>query len=381
MKILTEIGRLVIKVMFHHRFQIDYTFDQFDPKTTSPYLLIGHHATQHDPLIIGMPIQRYPYPVANSFVYTNPIRKWLLTRVVTSISKRKGQSDIMTIKKIIEAIKVKKRPVMLFPEGNSSFFGEQSNTDYLSTAKLIKKLDVDVIFVKLSGAYLAHPRWGMYRKKGYFGVHYYQLFQQEALSSLSIETIASSLEKAMQFNDFKWNETALKKYSLKKRANGIEQYLYYCPMCHAHQTLKGSDAKVTCQSCQEVVTTFNETSQLTGKMTSLIKWNQIQQKALPIILKQPIITDGRLYRVNMTNLKATSLGTHHVSLFEHLLTLDLKEPIQMDVHQIKGEVITEKNKLSFDYENTTYNLYLNDPMLFYHAIQWTKEQNKWNNGI
>ncbi len=87
-----------------------------------------------------MVIKRYPYPVANSFLYTNPIFKWLLTHVVTSISKRKGQSDMQTIRLILDAIHKQKRPVMLFPEGNASYFGEQTKTDYLPTAKLIKNL-------------------------------------------------------------------------------------------------------------------------------------------------------------------------------------------------------------------------------------------------
>ena len=55
------------------------------------------------------------------------------------------------------------------------------------------------------------------------------------------------------------------------------------------------------------------------------------------------------------------------------LTIQTKEPLMIPMKDIRGEVITRKNKVSFDYLNKTYNLLLNDPMLAMHAIQFSKE--------
>ncbi|MGB0175175.1 MAG: lysophospholipid acyltransferase family protein [Acholeplasmataceae bacterium] len=372
MAFVAEIGRLVIKIMFHYRFDLKYTYHDFDPKTKKPYLLIGNHATQHDPLIVGMVIKRYPYPVANAFLYTSKIQKFLLTKVVQSISKRKGQSDAQTIRKIIRSIKDEKRPVMLFPEGNATYYGEQSPVDYVSTSKLIKKLGVDVIFVNIRGGYLSHPRWGRYMKNGHFHSHFYKLFSKEELTKLDVNTIGMKLENAMQFNDFKWNEIGQYSYPIKHRANGIEHYLYYCPICKQTQTLKGKNEHILCSKCG-IVGTFDEHSQLKSPYESLVHWGNDQYNHIDKIMKKPIITSGLIYDVDPVKQKRKKIGVCDVTLTKDLLTIHSQPPIEMPMKALRGEVITRKHKVSFDYEQKTYNLLLKDPMLALHAIRYAKE--------
>ena len=57
---------------------------------------------------------------------------------------------------------------MIFPEGNSSFFGEQTPTDYMSTAKIVKKISHDLVVAKIDGGYFANPRWGKKRRRPKF---------------------------------------------------------------------------------------------------------------------------------------------------------------------------------------------------------------------
>lgn len=372
MGLLTEVGRFGLKIMFHYRFDLKYTYDDFDPKTKSPYLLLGNHATQHDPLIVGMVIKRYPYPVANSFLYTNPIFKWLLTHVVTSISKRKGQSDMQTIRLILDAIHKQKRPVMLFPEGNASYFGEQTKTDYLPTAKLIKKLNVDVVIAKINGGYLAHPRWGFYRKKGHFHTHFYKLISKESLPALSVESIEMQLRNAIAFNDFKWNASNQYRYRLIGRANGIEHYLYYCPKCKKTQSLKGKNANINCMHCGKIAS-FDETSQLNGPYPSLVEWGNDQKKIFPKRLNEAIQTEGRLYEVDVIRQKKKDLGYQKVILEDQKLKIKTKPEITFEINKIQGEVITRKHNLSFDYGEKTYNFLLKDPMIILNAITYIKE--------
>jgi len=372
MGLLTEVGRIGLKIMFHTRFDLKYTYDDFDPKTKSPYLLIGNHATQHDPLIVGMVIKRYPYPVANSFLYTNRIFKWLLTHVVTSISKRKGQSDMQTIRLILHAIQKEKRPVMLFPEGNASYFGEQTPTDYFPTAKLIQKLNVDVVVAKIQGGYLAHPRWGFYRRKGHYHTHFYKLIHKHELEQLSVHAIEERLENAMRFNDFIWNQEQHYRYPLKGRADGIEHYLYYCPICHETQTLQGKDAHIYCKHCG-VIATFDQTSQLKSPYTSLIEWGHEQKKVIPKRIHTPIITSGDLYQVDVVKQKKYYLGNKEVIIKDNCLNIQTDPPKIFHIKNISGEVITRKHNVSFDYETYTYNFLLKDPMLVLNTITYIKE--------
>lgn len=372
MGLFSEVGRIGLKIMFHYRFDLKYTYEDFNPKTSSPYLLIGNHVTQHDPLIVGMVIKRYPYPVANSFLYTNPIFRWLLTRVVTSISKRKGQSDMQTIRLILNAIQKQKRPVMLFPEGNASYFGEQTPTDFLPTAKLIKKLNIDVIFAKISGGYLAHPRWGFYRKKGHYHTHFYKLINAHRLDEMSVASIEKQLEKAIQFNDFKWNQKHQFKYRLKGRADGIEHYLYFCPICQQTQTLQGKDAHIHCKNCG-VIATFDEYSCLHGSYPSLVEWGVDQKKVIPKCSLEKITTSGQLYEVHVIQQKKVNLGNTEVIIENQTLNIQTNPPRIFHIHDIQGEVITRKHNLSFDYGDQTYNFILKDPMLVLNIMSYIKE--------
>lgn len=371
--ILTEIGRVILKVMFHTRFNLRYTFDDFDPNTKKPYILIGNHATQHDPLLIGMRIKRYPYPVANSFLYTSKVLNFLLTKIVHSISKRKGQSDAQTILKIMRTIKEEKRGVMLFPEGNASYFGKESPVLYDTTAKLLKKLDVDVVFAKIRGGYLSHPRWGHYVKKGHFHIHMYTLIKQDALKSMSMEHITDILKEAFVFNDYTWNQMFKHSYALKNRLNGLEHYLYYCPKCQGIQTLKGYNETLLCKTCGEIAKVDTYT-QLQGPYPSFIEWDQDQKQQLSTITQTPVVSIAKVYDTNLVERSRKHLGTLKTTLSPTHLTIHTKEPLVFDIHALNGVVITQKNRLSFDVGDKTYNLLIQDPMLYLDYIQYIKER-------
>jgi 1-acyl-sn-glycerol-3-phosphate acyltransferase len=379
MFILDEIGRIVVKLLFHSRFDLKYTFDDFDPKTKETYMLIGNHATQHDPLIVGMKIKRYPYPVANSFLYTSKVISFLLTKVVHSISKRKGQSDAQTIIKIIRTIKDKKRSVMLFPEGNASYFGKESPVLYEATAKLLKKLEVDVIFAHIRGGYLSHPRWGNYRKKGHFHVHFQKLIKKEDLHRLSLEAITLKLKEAFVFNDYTWNQTHKYTYPLKGSQNGIEHYIYYCPTCKETQTLLGVDEHITCKTCG-VIATFDTHMQMTGPYPSIIEWDIDQKSHIKEIITKDIHSQGIVYDIDLVKRKKVYLGNLDMTLNQTHLILHHKNPLKLNINEISGIVITQKNRLSFDYLDKTYNIIMKDPMLYLDSILYIQGDVTWNNG-
>ena len=62
--------------------------------------MISNHASLNDPLYVAMNI-KYPYPVASNILYTNKFIKFGLNKSLKSIPKRKGQSDVQTIRHIL----------------------------------------------------------------------------------------------------------------------------------------------------------------------------------------------------------------------------------------------------------------------------------------
>jgi 1-acyl-sn-glycerol-3-phosphate acyltransferase len=117
MKFKERILNCLLRTFLFSRYRFRFSFDaNFDPDRQDPYLLIGNHSCLMDGQFTVLPLDRYPFPVINSFMYRKPFMRFLLTQLIRSIPKRKGQSDILTIRMIMDTIKKENRGVLLFPE-------------------------------------------------------------------------------------------------------------------------------------------------------------------------------------------------------------------------------------------------------------------------
>jgi len=367
--------RQLVKLYYRLKFKIRVSFNDFNPKRTDAYFLVGNHSFLEDGLIHAMFLKKYPFPIINAFMFTNPKMKYILTKVIYSIPKRKGQIDIATLREMMRIIK-KGRGIMVFPEGNSSFFGKESHVPF-STVKLFKKFKIDVVFVKTHGAYLTKPRWGEKEtKRGLIDMEYYTLFKGEELQNYSEEDIYERLVKAIQFNDFDWNREEKHLYHPKKRALGLEAYIYYCPKCHKHQTISTKDNSIYCEHCGEIAH-FNAYTLISGlDFDNLVEWDRRQKEHLPQILEHVIFTSGTMDKVDMRNYETKPLG--HVDMEVHARTKAVfvqnrDEETRFDIEKIDGLTLTRKREISFDYKKSTYLFKLEDPMLVYDAINYLKE--------
>lgn len=372
MKLIQETGRLILRLFFYSTFRFKFTYTDFNRKRKEPYLLIANHTTALDALYIGMNLIRYPYPIANAFVYTNRMLNILLTKLITSIPKRKGQSDIMTIKSILEAFKKDKRGVMLFPEGNASYFGAHTKVDYTSTAKLIKKLRQEVIIAKINGGYLAYPRWGKKAKRPPYHAHYYPLLKPDQIDEMTLEDITLLLEESMAFNDYDWNRVKQLKFRTRHRAEGLEHYIYVCPTCGGVQTIRTKGNDVSCTTCGKLAT-FNVYGLLEGlSFDTLLPWDDLQKDKIPEIAKGAITSQGELFEIDFTRNRRVSKGMMDIRLADGMLTMKGKHQYDLHIDDIQGQVITQKNFLSFDYHDQTYYIAIKDPMLFLDVINHLK---------
>ncbi|MBN2268129.1 MAG: lysophospholipid acyltransferase family protein [Acholeplasmataceae bacterium] len=376
MRLREELGRLGLRIVFYPKFKFKFAYHNFDPKRKEPYFLVGNHASLYDPLYVGMNLKHYPYPVAANLLYTQPLMRFALTKIVTSIPKRKGQSDIQTIRSILKAFKEDKRGIMIFPEGNSSYFGEETPTDFQSTAKLVKKVGEDLVYARISGGYLASPRWGKFRKKGHFQIDYELLMSKEQIIEASLEQIEQVLSDAIKFNDYDWNRKEKIIYRSNQKAIGLESYLYYCPICHHSQTIETDKNDIYCHECGKIAT-INDYEFLEGlPFDNLVAWDHLQKEALRNILKEPVYSSGELLEIDFKKNKRISLGLSKLELIHQSLHIKTKNvEFSFPVKEIEGIVLTQKQYISFDVNNITYLLKLKDCKLFLDAITYLKENN------
>jgi hypothetical protein len=378
MNVKEKIIKPILSLFYHSKFKFEVNYGNFNPKRTDPYFLIGNHSSLHDGLFTATFLKKYPYPVINAFMFVNKSMKFVLQKLIYSIPKRKGQSDIYTIREMMRVVKGG-RGVMLFPEGNSSYFGEQSSIPF-STVKLFKKFKLDVVICKTNGLYLSAPRWGeKTTHNGLLELNFKVLFKAEELADLSLEYIYEKLVEEMKFNDFSWNRERKYLYKPKKLALGVENYLYVCPKCLKHQTLTTDKNDIYCNDCGKIAH-FNEYSLIADlEFDNLVDWDKLQKKQLPKIAKTTVHSEGMMYLVDTTKYKSKKLGFSEVKIYNNLMQATLKnQEYIFDLVKITGLTLTKKNEVSFDYEDKTYLFKLKDPMLYLDIINYLKGE--MNNG-
>ena len=127
-----------------------------------PYLLLGHHVTNHDPIISNAFSKRLIRYIAGDANQDSIIKRFLLA-MLESIPFAKNRSDAKSIRELVRHIKAG-HPVGLYPEGGRNWDG---TTDYLipSTATLGSFVKVPVYATFFKGGYLS-PRAGSFPRKG-----------------------------------------------------------------------------------------------------------------------------------------------------------------------------------------------------------------------
>lgn len=375
MTLKERILNIILRIFYYSKFRFIVHYGDIDRLRLDPFILIGNHASLHDGLYTAIHFRKYPFPVINVFMYSSRFTEFVLTKIIHSVPKRKGQSDISTIRSMMDIIRKKNRGVMLFPEGNSSYFGKESDFPY-STVKFLKKMKLDIVLCMVHGAFLSSPRWGKSVKKGTIQLDFKTVFKAEALEDLSLDEIYNTLKQEMKFNDFDWNREHQYRYSQKHRAEGLEQYLYICPKCNHHQTLSTKGHRIFCSHCGEIAH-FDEYSFLVGlPFDNLVDWDLYQKQFVSQLSKEKLITSGIMSQADTTKHRRLKYGAVSIQLDQLQLSVTNSTFQRVfAVEKIKGLVLTTKNALSFDYEQDTYYINFKDPMLFLDVIDYIKGGN------
>jgi 1-acyl-sn-glycerol-3-phosphate acyltransferase len=366
--------KFFVKIYFLSRYDVDFVYGNFDPKKDGPYFLIGNHVLLMDAIFSNLGIKGYAVPVTNSFAYFGFLRRLALNNLIDSIVKRKGQSDIQTIKDIIKHVKMGDK-ISLYPEGNASYYGSNSDTVF-STAKLFKKLKVDVVSVLTQGGYLSKPRWRDKRlKKGKIVLTYSTLLTKEQLQDMTIEEINDVLIKGYEFNDYQWNKVEKNKYIGKNRLVGAERLLYGCPKCLSIDTMVTSGDTIRCSKC-DLHGEINDFGFLNNlPFDNISDWGMFQEDLLRNKKQIEIKINCELFEVDFDKYKFNSIirGTLSYNDRKFIIESNDKDVI-FDFSKIKGTAFSEADQFSFDYEEKTYTIVSNSPKLLLDLTKNYKEE-------
>ncbi len=217
--------------------------DELLSEVSPPYLLLSNHESFADfNYISRLAHPKNPSFLVNEFYCTRPILKHL-AKGGGFISKKLFSPDMKSAMGILRTIR-KGYPVVIFPEGRLSPDGRTN--PIIEGAAFYRKLNVDLVLVKINGAYFSQPKWRRKRFNSRVKVKVERIVRKEELQKMSLQDIEAIIAQTLGNNA---SENQIDRYRQKTKAVGLENLLYRCPECGSLYTTKGLGNDLVCTKC------------------------------------------------------------------------------------------------------------------------------------
>jgi len=223
-------------------------------KIEAPAIVLCNHGAFVDFAYAGTLLRKNSpnFPVARLYFYKKSFGN--LLRSFGCFPKSMFTADLESLKNSMRVIK-NGGVLAMMPEARLSTVGEFEDIQE-GTYTFLKKSGVPVYKVKISGDYLAKPKWADKMRRGsLIEAELDLLFSKEELENLSIDEIKERTEKALYYNEFEWLKTKPHvRYRSKNMAVGLENILSKCPICKEKYTLSAKKHDIFCKNCGKIAT-------------------------------------------------------------------------------------------------------------------------------
>jgi len=237
----------ILKILF--RFTVDRS--TYRP-AKGPFIVVCNHQSFMDFLLVMLAI--YPHHLnavtAQKFFFYRPLT-WFLP-LMGCIPKHLFESDPRAIRKMFSVIK-RGGKLLLFPEGRCTVDGGYMGMNR-AAGKLIKKLDVPVVHCQIAGSYVCMPFWRRGLRFGRVHVTLSNLLTAADTQSLTIDEINHRLDRALSGASTAPPQKPPRVFRANKLVEGLEQILYYCPLCRSEFTLETRNNTIHCTACRNEAT-------------------------------------------------------------------------------------------------------------------------------
>ena len=218
-------------------------------KPEEPSMILCNHGSFIDFIYAAALLRKYKphFIVARLYFYHN-VLGWLL-RQVGAFPKSMFAMDMENAKNCLTVLKNNEILAMM-PEARLSTTGRFEDIQN-STYSFIKKAGVNVYTIKISGDYLADPKWGKgFRRGSVVEAELDLLFTAQQVKSLSSEQMQAEIEKRLSYNEFEWlKQRPDIHYRSTHLAEGLENILSLCPVCGRKHTITTKKNAVLCEHC------------------------------------------------------------------------------------------------------------------------------------
>jgi 1-acyl-sn-glycerol-3-phosphate acyltransferase len=216
-----------------------------------PFLLLADHSNAFDPVAIGF---RSPAPIRfmANIEGISPVAA-SFSDLVGVYGRRKGGNDIGAFRRTLE-LACQGEAIGIFPEGDRSWDGA-TQAFRPGIARLAKRLGLPLVLVRQKGNYLARPRWARRPRSGPRTIEW-AVFDADEVGRLSTPLLEQVIAQALEKDDIKDALLEGRSFSGVRVAEGVERFLWRCPVCGRHDdaegrgtSLRGKGDEIRCERC------------------------------------------------------------------------------------------------------------------------------------
>lgn len=250
-------------------------------KLELPAIVLCNHGSFIDFVYAAALTRKYRpnFVVARLYFYDKLLGR--LIRTVGGFPKSMFALDLESTKNCVRVLRDKGMLVMM-PEARLSTTGRFEDIQE-STFSFLKKSGVPVYTIKFHGDYFADPKWGNgFRRGSVVEAELDLLYAPQDLAQLTVEEIQKGVEARLDYNEFAWiRERPRQRYRTRHMAEGLENILTVCPVCHQKHTITTKKDKVFCETCG-YLTSLDDRYGFTGgfQFENLAQWYDWQKALL-----------------------------------------------------------------------------------------------------
>lgn len=226
-------------------YKIECIKEQKEPEP--PYVLLSNHYYEIDSFFIGYFLKN-PVHYLGSDEKTS-LFQLFLAKLVGLIYTQKGLIDPKAARLLFKTIKYGES-IALFPEGDGSWDGETDELSY-SIIKLVRKFNVPIVTVNITGGYLTKNRWVKKSRHGKVIIRFRTINKEEILNS-DDDKIFNIIKEHLYNNDLKNPISQNINFKGKNLALGIQFLIWKCPNCNSSDTIYGKKDRIICKKCRSI---------------------------------------------------------------------------------------------------------------------------------
>ena len=218
-------------------------------KPEAPSIILCNHGSFLDFIYAAALLRKYkPHFIVARLYFYNTILSFLLHKV-GAFPKSMFAMDMENAKNCLTVLKNGEILAMM-PEARLSTTGRFEDIQ-ASTYSFIKKSGVNVYTIKISGDYLADPKWGKgFRRGSVVEAELDLLYTAEQVKQIPLEQLMRDVERRLSYDEFQWLQQRPKvRYRARHMAEGLQNILTTCPLCGRKYTITTKKNKIFCQHC------------------------------------------------------------------------------------------------------------------------------------